>query len=271
MHRAVEGAEHVHPVLGRFVAEHELARRDLDALAGKQRAQAGLGAPAQGRVQTGGRRRKVAADGLEHLADEALGRPARQPDAPAGAHHAQQLGGGLRLIRREHHADGRKRHVEVGVGKGQRFGVGLAKRHLQALGGGTLAPTLEQRAHVVGRGDVGKAPRGGQRGVAVAGGHVQHLAAGAHIDGLAQVLAHDLQGGAQNGVVARGPDGVLALLERGVVEGGRFEGGGGHEALLKETARTGTPMLRGGCGLLQVLDLNRGGSASELARGRRAA
>ena len=66
-------------------------------------------------------------------------------------------------------------------------------------------------------------------------------------------------------------DYVGALLERGVVEGGRFEGGGGHEALLKEAASTRTPMLRGGCGLLQVLDLNRGGSASELARGRRAA
>ena len=73
---------------------------------------------------------------------------------------------------------------------------------VQPLGRGALAAAIEQRRHVVGRGHVAPAARGRERHVAVAGRDVEHLAAGAKIERLAQLLADDLQGRADDGVVA---------------------------------------------------------------------
>ena len=124
------------------------------------------------------------------------------------------------MIWREHDAEGRKHDVEAGVGKGEIFRVGFLERDRQALGFGTLAAALEQRAHVVCRHDVGEAARRGERGVAIAGGDIEDTLAATQIDGLAQPFADDLQRGADDGVVAGAPGGLLATLDRGEIDGG---------------------------------------------------
>ena len=70
----------------------------------------------------------------------------------------------------------------------------------------------------------GEAARGGERRVAVAGGDVEHALAGAHVDGFGERFADDLQRGADDGEVAAGPGGLLALLDGGEV--GRRRAGG---------------------------------------------
>ena len=82
------------------------------------------------------------------------------------------------------------------------------------------ASALEQCADIVGRDDVGEAAGGGERRVAVAGGDVEHALVAAQVDRLAQRLADDLQGGADDGVVARAPGELLAALDGGEVDGG---------------------------------------------------
>jgi hypothetical protein len=57
-----------------------------------------------------------------------------------------------------------------------------------------------------------------QRGIAVAGGDVEHLLAGPEVERLAQLLADDLQRGADDGVVAGRPGAVLLGLEGGKVD-----------------------------------------------------
>src|SRR5918999_3805817 len=73
VHRAVVGPEHLEPVLGRAVAEYEMALRALDRarLRLEQLVDARSAAPQRRRVRAR-RGRDVPADGLEHLADEAL-------------------------------------------------------------------------------------------------------------------------------------------------------------------------------------------------------
>jgi hypothetical protein len=83
------------------------------------------------------------------------------------------------------------------------------------------AAGFEQRADVVGGGHLAPAARGRKRGVAVAGSDVEHAAARAQVERFAQVLADDLQRGADDGVVAGGPGGLLARLDRREVDGGR--------------------------------------------------
>ena len=78
---------------------------------------------------------------------------------------------------------------------------------------GALAGALEQRRHVVGGDHVAPAARGGERDVAVAGGDVEHLLSGAEVERFAQLLADDLQGGADDGIVAGGPGALLAGLD----------------------------------------------------------
>ena len=87
----------------------------------------------------------------------------------------------------------------------------------EPLGRGALAPAFEQRRHVVGRGHLAPAARRGERHVAVAGRDVEHLAAGAQIERLAQLLADDLQRGADDGVVAGRPGALLARLDGGEI------------------------------------------------------
>ena len=136
------------------------------------------------------------------------------PILPPRLQTRMQLGGGAVLVGREHHAEGRDHHVEAAIRERQRFRVGLAELDVEPFGGGAFAGALEQRGHVVGRDHVAPAPRGRERDVAVAGGHVEHLLPGADVEGLAQLLADDLQGGADDGIVAGGPGALLARLER---------------------------------------------------------
>ena len=79
----------------------------------------------------------------------------------------------------------------------------------QPFGRGALAAALEQRRHIVGRGHLAPAPRGGEGDIAVAGRDVEHLLAGAQVERLAQLFADDLQRGADDGVVAGRPGGLL--------------------------------------------------------------
>ena len=140
-----------------------------------------------------GRRRQVFADRLEQLPDEAVRRPVGEADLAAGLADAQQLGRGLVLVGREHHAEGRDHRVEAAVGERQRLGVGLLEFDRQAFGLRARAAALEQSWHIVGRDDVAPAPRRGERDHSVAGGDVEHLAARAQIEGFAKLLADDLQ------------------------------------------------------------------------------
>ena len=227
LRRPVVVAEHLHEVRRRAVAEVEVAafaahRRGARA---EQRGAVRLGAPRRRRLQPGGRR-QVPADQLEQLADEALRRPVGHAEAAARTQHAQHLVGGALVVGREHRAEGREHDVEAPVGERQVLDVGDLERHRQSFGLGPRRALVEQGGHVVGRGDVGEAPRRRERGVAVAGGDVEDALAAAHVDGLGQRLADDLQGGADDGVVAAGPGGLLPLLDGGEV-GSRKHGGGG--------------------------------------------
>ena len=125
-----------------------------------------------------------------------------RPILPPGLHDADQLGGGAVLIGREHDAEGRDDDVEAGIGKGQGLGIGLAEFDIEPFGRGPLAPALEQRRHIVGRDDLAPAPRRGQRDIAVARSHIQDALTGTQIEGLAQLFADDLQGGADNRIIA---------------------------------------------------------------------
>src|SRR5690606_12161821 len=103
----------------------------------------------------------------------------------------------------------------------------------QSLGVGPGAPPVEQRLHVVGRGDDGAAPGGGERGVAVAGRDIEDRLAGAHVGRLGERLADDLQGDADGGVVAALPGGLLPPLDSGAIGRGPFGRGGTHVNLLR--------------------------------------
>ena len=93
--RAIIGLEDLQPMLGRAIAKHEVARCRLD---GRRVRLEQLGNPCPGAPQRrrpdAGRRRDVLADGLEELADEALGRPGDQADGAARPDDADQLVGG---------------------------------------------------------------------------------------------------------------------------------------------------------------------------------
>src|SRR5690606_30361961 len=234
--RTVATLEDLQPVLGRPVAQHEGFRPDLQGMPWKQIPQHGLGAPSGGRAQAGRRRRGIAADQPQQLADEALGRPVRQADASSGHDNARQLRGRPLLIRGEHDAKGGKRHIVAAVVERQRFGIGLAKRYGKALRIGPLLATREQRRHIVRGSDPRKTARRRQGGIPIAGRHVEHPAAGAQLDRLAKFFANDLQRAADHRIVARSPYGMLALLDGLVV---RDESFSGHGILLPEDGSTG--------------------------------
>ena len=79
------------------------------------------------------------------------------------------------------------------------------------------AGAVEQGRNVVGRRHVAPTARRRQRGVAVAGSDVQHRLPGADVEGLAQVFADDLQGGADDGIVAGRPRPLLADFDGGQI------------------------------------------------------
>ena len=103
--------------------------------------------------------------------------------------------------------------VEGAVREGQGLGVGLAEGDVEAVGTGPLARAREERGNVVGRGDLAPSAGGRERCVAVAGGDVEHLLACAEVEGLAELLPDDLQGGADDRVVSGRPGRPLAVLD----------------------------------------------------------
>ena len=127
-------------------------------------------------------------------------------------------------------------------------------------------PRSSERGHVVGGGDLAEAAGGGEGGVAVAGGDVEHLRAGAQVDGLAEPLADDLERGADDGVVARGPGRLLLRLQRAEVDGrgGEF----GHGSLPVQSPRTlhrgGALVLEDGAGISWGLSGRWAGQALDL-------
>ena len=146
-----------------------------------------------------------------------FGRPVGHREAAARPQHAHHLVRRALLVGREHGAEGGEHDVERAVGVGKRLDVGFLEVHGEPLGAGALAALVEQGRDVVGRGDAGEPARRGERGVAVAGGHVEDVVSGAHVGRLGERLADDLQGGADDRVVAAGPGGLLALLDGGEV------------------------------------------------------
>ena len=170
-----------------------------------------LGAPKSGRLHAG-RRGQMLADGLEDLADEALRSPVCQGDLAAGTANTQKLGHGLHLVGREHHPKGRHHGVEAAVVKRQGLGIGDPKVDGQALRRGPLPALVQQALDIVRRGDLAEPPGRGQSDISVAGGDVQHLGARAQVHGFAELLADNLQGGADQGIVAGGPGGALLFL-----------------------------------------------------------
>jgi hypothetical protein len=62
------------------------------------------------------------------------GVPVCETDLAAWLADAQELGGGLVLVGREHHAVGRDDRVEGAIGEGQSFGVSLPEFDCQAIG-----------------------------------------------------------------------------------------------------------------------------------------
>jgi hypothetical protein len=59
--------------------------------------------------------------------------------------------------------------------------------------------------------------RGRKRGVAIARGHVDHALTGAQIERFAEALTDDLQCGADHGIIAGGPRGLLTRFNGGEV------------------------------------------------------
>ncbi len=220
VHWPVPLAEDVDEVGRRAIAEVEDARRHLQAggAVAEQGPQVRLHAPQRRRLQAGGRR-QLPPEHLEHAADQAVGRPVGQADATAGLAHTDHLGGGPRLIGREHDTERGQHGVEPGIGERQCLGVGRLECHLQAVGTRAFGATLEQAGDVVGRRHPAAAAGSGQRGVAVAGGHVEHLLVAAQVAGLGEQFAHQLQRRADDGVVAARPGCLLTGLEGGEVDG----------------------------------------------------
>ena len=131
---------------------------------------------------------------------------------------ANQLCGGAVLIGSEHHAERRDDDVEALILKRQSFSVGDAELDLQPVGIGTFAGALEQCRHVVACDHVAPAPRGGKRSVPVSGRDVEHPRTRTEVECFTQFLADDLQGRADDGVVAGGPRPLLPRFERPEVD-----------------------------------------------------
>ncbi len=159
--------------------------------------------------------------------------PVREADLAAAPAHAGEFDRGPLLIGREHHPEGRDDDVEAAVVERQGLGVGLLEGNGKPLGLRPFAGPLQQRRHIVGRDDVAPAPRGGQRNVAVPGRDVEHALPGPQVEGFAQLLADDLEGGAHHRVVAGGPGPVLTGLEGGVIGSRRDSAGGERECRIR--------------------------------------
>ena len=195
-------------------------RRDRVA---EQVAQVVLPSPQQGRGDSG-RRRHVGADGAEHLADEAVRCPGRQPEGAAGPGGSHHLVRGLLVVGREHGSVDRHGCVEGRVLHREVLGVALDELDVDALGGHPDPAVGDELRHVVDAQRRSAGPGGGDGGVAVAAGDVEHPPAGPHVDRVDEHLADDLDLGADHREVAAGPGLLLARLDEGEIGSGRGDG-----------------------------------------------
>src|SRR6478735_6189580 len=124
-------------MLRRVVPEHERLHGAVDFMSWEQLLKARRGSP-ESRWFDAGRGWCVLSDHFQKLADKPVRRPVRQPDLPASSQDADEFGGCLLLVRSEHDAEGRQRHVEAAISKWKCFSVRLLKIDGKALGGGTL-------------------------------------------------------------------------------------------------------------------------------------
>ena len=168
-----------------------------------------------------GRRRDVPGVGLEHLADEALGRVGDEADPAARPGDPGELVRRALLVGREHRAEHRCHDVEARVAERQRLGIGLDVVGGQALDLGPAARPIEQRGHVVDADDRAAAARGGHRGVAAAGGDVEDGLGRMDVERFDEQLGHEQDLGPDHVVVAARPGRLLACLDGGEVGLGR--------------------------------------------------
>jgi hypothetical protein len=110
--------------------------------------------------------------------------------------------------------EGREHGVEAGIGERQRFGVGFLELDQQAIRLGAQAAALQEARHIVGGDHLAPATCRGEGGIAVAGGDIEDFLPRANVEGFAKLLADDLQGGADHGIIAGGPGAVLTGLQR---------------------------------------------------------
>jgi hypothetical protein len=125
------------------------------------------------------------ADDLEQLADEPVGCPVGDTDAPTLSNNACEFGRCLLLVWGEHDTEGRQRDVERAICIRQRLGISLLESNGQALGIGALLASLQKRVDVVGRGYLAKAARGGKCGIAVSRSNIDYPLICAQVDGFA--------------------------------------------------------------------------------------
>ena len=197
-----------------------------------------------------------------------------RPIRPPAAGHPHQLVGGGPVERREHHADARRRHVERAVGVGQRLGVPLLPRDVEALGRRHPLADGEQLGCQVGCRDPRSRPRRRDGHGAGARGDVEEPVArcdAARLDEHVAERGDDLGGDGR--VVAQGPHRAVLLLHLGGgavahgLVGPALLGGVGHGGLLRGGA--GSQRRGAGRGRLQCAFCTAGGSRSVLARSRR--
>ena len=234
VHRAVPGAEHLDEVGRRAVAEDEAARR----CTAMPRAP-----PPNSLLDPGPRVPQSAGDCTpagggtclperpEELADEALRRPVRQADPPARAADPQQLGappspGPARTSRRR----SRRTTSKLPSAKGRRSASAIWKSIVEPFGLGPGPAARQQRR----RHSRSRSPRtsGGRRRASRCRCRRRRRARARPARrsiASAERLADDLQRGADDGIVAGRPGGVLPGLDGGVVGRGCV---GGHGVMM---------------------------------------
>jgi len=77
------------------------------------------------------------------LSNKAVRCPVCEADLAIGFADAEEFSGGLVLIWREHHAEGRDDRVEGAIGERQRLGIGLLEFDGQAFGRCPRATALQ--------------------------------------------------------------------------------------------------------------------------------
>ena len=182
----------------------------------KERVEVAFIAPADGRLQAG-RGGKVAREDSEGLADEPVGGPARQRDAPAGTADPGQLGRGPVVVGGEHDPVDREHGVEGGVGKAKVFCVTLDEPDVEMFGRGADPTALEQRRDVVDADGLAAPPCRRDRGIAAPGGDVEHTPPGLEVRGLTQMLGLEDDPRGDDGEISARPGFLLPALHRGEV------------------------------------------------------